>query len=266
MLNYVAGARPQLPDLRQPLVLARHVAAGARLPAGQGAPRRGDLAGDDDRLGRDPARLRARRGRVAVGDLGALLAHALRLRGAGDRRLAAGRALRRHADAAQDRRRDGALGRDRRPRRREPGRRLPPHARRRAACSRRTTATRASSSRRSRATTRSRSCSSRSCSAGSQNAGYTLQGADFPSGLVGVMQGLILFAMLGGELLVRYRITFVALGATTRRRRRGRRREQQHRRRRARVRPSPTARRCSTPRSASCSPSARACSTSASRG
>ncbi len=41
---------------------------------------------------------------------------------------------------------------------------------------------------------------------GLQNAGYTLQGADFPSGLVGVMQGLILFCVLGGELLVRYRI------------------------------------------------------------
>ncbi|MFN8224573.1 MAG: ABC transporter permease [Gaiellales bacterium] len=41
---------------------------------------------------------------------------------------------------------------------------------------------------------------------GLQNAGYALQGADFPSGLVGVMQGLILFSMLGGELLVRYRI------------------------------------------------------------
>ena len=42
---------------------------------------------------------------------------------------------------------------------------------------------------------------------GLQNAGYTLQGADFPSGLVGVMQGIILFCALGGELLVRYRIT-----------------------------------------------------------
>jgi general nucleoside transport system permease protein len=41
---------------------------------------------------------------------------------------------------------------------------------------------------------------------GLQNAGYTLQGADFPSGLVGVMQGMILFAMLGGEVLVRYRV------------------------------------------------------------
>jgi ABC-type uncharacterized transport system permease subunit len=41
---------------------------------------------------------------------------------------------------------------------------------------------------------------------GLQNAGYALQGVDFPSGLVGVMQGLILFCALGGELLVRYRI------------------------------------------------------------
>jgi ABC-type uncharacterized transport system permease subunit len=43
---------------------------------------------------------------------------------------------------------------------------------------------------------------------GLQNAGTTLQGADFPSGLVGVMQGIILFSALGGELLVRYRIRF----------------------------------------------------------
>src|SRR5205085_4666211 len=41
---------------------------------------------------------------------------------------------------------------------------------------------------------------------GLQNAGTTLQGADFPSGLVGLMQGIILFSALGGELLVRYRI------------------------------------------------------------
>ena len=40
---------------------------------------------------------------------------------------------------------------------------------------------------------------------GLQNAGNTLQGADFPSGLVGVLQGIILFSALGGELLVRYR-------------------------------------------------------------
>jgi len=38
------------------------------------------------------------------------------------------------------------------------------------------------------------------------NAGYTLQGPDFPSGLVGVMQGIILFCALGGELLLRYQL------------------------------------------------------------
>jgi simple sugar transport system permease protein len=43
---------------------------------------------------------------------------------------------------------------------------------------------------------------------GLQNAGNTLQGADFPSGLVGVIEGIILFSALGGELLVRYRIRF----------------------------------------------------------
>jgi ABC-type uncharacterized transport system permease subunit len=43
---------------------------------------------------------------------------------------------------------------------------------------------------------------------GLQNAGYTLQGADFPAGLVGMMQGMILFSALGGELLVRYRLRF----------------------------------------------------------
>ena len=41
---------------------------------------------------------------------------------------------------------------------------------------------------------------------GLQNAGFTLQGVDFPSGLVGVMQGVILFCALGGEVLIRYRL------------------------------------------------------------
>jgi ABC-type uncharacterized transport system permease subunit len=41
---------------------------------------------------------------------------------------------------------------------------------------------------------------------GLRNAGFALQGADFPSGLVGVMQGILLFCVLGGELLIRYRI------------------------------------------------------------
>ena len=43
---------------------------------------------------------------------------------------------------------------------------------------------------------------------GLQNAGFVLQGADFPSGLVGVMQGVILFCVLGGEVLMRYRVRF----------------------------------------------------------
>jgi simple sugar transport system permease protein len=41
---------------------------------------------------------------------------------------------------------------------------------------------------------------------GLRYAGFALQGPDFPSGLVGMLQGLILFSALGGEILVRYRI------------------------------------------------------------
>jgi simple sugar transport system permease protein len=41
---------------------------------------------------------------------------------------------------------------------------------------------------------------------GLKYAGFALQGPDFPSGLVGMLQGLILFSALGGELLVRYRV------------------------------------------------------------
>jgi simple sugar transport system permease protein len=47
---------------------------------------------------------------------------------------------------------------------------------------------------------------------GLKNAGFALQGADFPSGLVGVMQGIFLFSVLGGELLVRYRVRVVRSG------------------------------------------------------
>jgi len=50
---------------------------------------------------------------------------------------------------------------------------------------------------------------------GLQNAGFTLQGADFPNGLVGVLQGLILFCALGGELFVRYRVRFDRRQTTT---------------------------------------------------
>jgi simple sugar transport system permease protein len=41
---------------------------------------------------------------------------------------------------------------------------------------------------------------------GLQNAGNTLQGPSFPAGLVGVLQGIILFCALGGEILIRYRV------------------------------------------------------------
>ena len=41
---------------------------------------------------------------------------------------------------------------------------------------------------------------------GLSNAGYALQGPDFPSGLVGTLQGLILFTAVAGEILTRYNI------------------------------------------------------------
>jgi general nucleoside transport system permease protein len=45
---------------------------------------------------------------------------------------------------------------------------------------------------------------------GLTNAGYALQGPDFPSGLVGTLQGLILFTAVAGEVLTRYRVRLVA--------------------------------------------------------
>jgi general nucleoside transport system permease protein len=45
---------------------------------------------------------------------------------------------------------------------------------------------------------------------GLTNAGFALQGPNFPTGLVGTMEGIIIFSVLGGEILARYRI---ALGA-----------------------------------------------------
>jgi simple sugar transport system permease protein len=39
------------------------------------------------------------------------------------------------------------------------------------------------------------------------NAGFVLQGPDFPLGLVGTMQGIILFCVLAAEFLERYRIS-----------------------------------------------------------
>lgn len=41
---------------------------------------------------------------------------------------------------------------------------------------------------------------------GLTKAGYALQGPDFPSGLVGTLQGLILFSAVAGEILIKYRV------------------------------------------------------------
>jgi simple sugar transport system permease protein len=41
---------------------------------------------------------------------------------------------------------------------------------------------------------------------GLTNAGYSLQGPDFPSGLVGTLQGLILFCAVAGEILTKYKL------------------------------------------------------------
>ena len=54
---------------------------------------------------------------------------------------------------------------------------------------------------------------------GLSNAGRALQGPDFPAGLVGTLQGFVLFFALGGEILARYRVRRthrvpVASGAT----------------------------------------------------
>ncbi len=44
------------------------------------------------------------------------------------------------------------------------------------------------------------------------NAGFALQGPAFPAGLVGTMEGIILFCVLGGEILARYRIQLTRAG------------------------------------------------------
>jgi ABC-type uncharacterized transport system permease subunit len=41
---------------------------------------------------------------------------------------------------------------------------------------------------------------------GLNNAGRALQGADFPAGLVGTLQGLLLVCVLTGEVFARYRV------------------------------------------------------------
>jgi simple sugar transport system permease protein len=46
------------------------------------------------------------------------------------------------------------------------------------------------------------------------NAGFELQGATFPPGLVGTIEGIMLFCVLGGEALIRYRVTIGRTGWT----------------------------------------------------
>ena len=48
---------------------------------------------------------------------------------------------------------------------------------------------------------------------GLSNAGFSLRGLDFPLGLVGILQGLILFFAIGGTVLVRYQVRFARRGA-----------------------------------------------------
>ena len=123
------GAAAHVPDLRQLLVLARHVdPPGTRLPAGEADAGRVELV-DVRHVGRRPARVPDRDPHRARA-VGALHADAVRLRGRRHRGLAARRAVRGNADAPEDPRRHGALRSDRGYRRREPDRRLHAHARR----------------------------------------------------------------------------------------------------------------------------------------
>ena len=50
---------------------------------------------------------------------------------------------------------------------------------------------------------------------GLANAGRALQGPDFPAGLVGTLQGLLLVFTLGGEVFARYRIRRVTAASAT---------------------------------------------------
>ena len=122
-------AAPHVSHLRQRVVLARRVdTPGASVSPGQ-ADASGRRVAQLRLERRRPARLphRDRRRRRA---LVPVLAHALRLRSACHRRLAARCALCRHAHAAQDPRRHGPLRRGCGYRGSEPGRRVLAHARR----------------------------------------------------------------------------------------------------------------------------------------
>ena len=84
-------ARPRLPHLRLALLLARHLDAEREgVSAGEDPSGRRDVAGDPRRRARAAVRA-ARRHRRCRLRVGALHAHPVRVRGAGDRRLAASR-------------------------------------------------------------------------------------------------------------------------------------------------------------------------------
>ena len=114
-------------------------------------------------------------------------------------------------DPAEDPRGDGDLGRDRRPRRRQPGRATSPtrldgdpNGLQKLGYGYTGIVVAALARYNPFAV-----CLVAFLIGGLENAGNTLQGADFPAGLVGVIQGIILFCALGGELLVRYRLRVV---------------------------------------------------------
>ena len=206
MLNYVVGL------FLEYLIFSSHSylrdSSGFQasvFPQGKTLRRRGDLADLDHSQPGLAARL-SPGDRSGHPRLGAVRANALRVRGAGDRRLRPGRSLLRNANSTEDPGRHVPLGRD-------CG----------ASAEQVRTVTSAISSIREVCVRRAYGYTGIVVAAlarynplavvpialllgGLQNAGFALQGADFPNGLVGVMQGLILFCALGGELFVRYRV------------------------------------------------------------
>ena len=168
--------------------------SGAAVPAGQAAARRRCvLAGADDRRHRDPARVHHSAPCARCRALGCCTA----------RRASASRST--SSPTLPTRRATQACARGARCSPCSPCRAPPPvsvgsptsatfaTSSIRRASARRATATPASSSPHSPASTRSRWSSCRVLIGGLNNAGRSLQGPDFPAGLVGTLQGLILF-------------------------------------------------------------------------
>ena len=194
-----------LPDLRQHLVLAGpDHARGDGVPDRQDAGGKRHLAGDHHRVVHAANGLRARH-RLGRRTAPPHPRDPLRLRDADHGRFAAGGQLRRHPHETEDRLGDGDIGWDRRNRWIQPDRRL-----------------------RARADPRGLEQAQYGYTGivvaalalynplavvlvslligGLTNAGFALEGPSFPTGLVGTMEGIILFTVLGGEILARYRI------------------------------------------------------------